>query len=1126
MKKITATLLLVLNLLVRINNSNAQQASQYSFNSSSATYSPITNGNVLGTSTNWKMAFNYIPIGFTFNYLGANFTAVHILSNGSIKFGAPIDGYQTASCGSLIDNALTQDTIVAFLDMYELWGAGVGVLQYTTTGVSPNRVFTVQWSNYALDYNEDLNFQLKLYETTNKIQAHYGLMMLDVGSGTSILGQLGLRGDFINLYDIVGLDAGVSSGPGSWATPAVTTTTLTYPYSYLDIGPPQVKPNNGRRHTWTPPPACSGGPNAGVSEVFDYSPFSYYINSTPVPIDTACAGTPIFLFLTGNSVASGLTYQWQTSTNNTTWTAIPSATTSSWTDIFNSSLTTWYRCVVSCGSNTAASVPHQIFAPTPITEPTVASSTIACAGGSVTVDVFNIGVNSIISNYYALTYTWQTSSNNVTWTSTPTPTTPYWTTTFTTPTYYRAIVGCGTNTVLSIPVLVNTYTGTPTAGTTIASFTSACAIGQPVMLNLSGATNTVPGLSSQWQSSPNGVSWTSIPSATVYPYPWSQPFTPSFFNTVYYQNIISCGSNSAVSVPVNIINTGAPLTFTSTPYLENFDNTWQNRCDIQNVPVSANWSSNPTTGNNSWRRQDAGASASWTTPTTATISPLTGNGCANFHSTQANYNAGSMELYIDLSGTTPYNLSFYHKNPTGDEYFGVFLSTNSGATFSNISGYYQSGDYNTIEANWNKKTINLGVVNSPSCIVRFYAGGGGYAGLEDLAIDSLEIKACISNMSLTASSNTVCSGNPVTLSVTGSASSYTWSTGSNASFIILNPTSSTIFSVTATSTLGCTSSLTQSVTINVNPLPGSLSANPPAVCTGSSSSLSLASTANTYSWSTGSTNSVIAVSPTVATIYIVMATTSLGCSSTQSVMLNINPSPTISIASLNSICFGGTLSLNAIGANSYTWSVGSQTTSAIIVTPIISMIYSVTGFAGSCSAIASKSITVNPLPAINISPSQSLCLPTSGLVFLNASSAGNTFTWQPGGQVNSNISVTPQNSVSTTVYSVNATSPLGCINTEITSIIVQNCTGIKNNSLSNITKIYPNPAEGFVKVLIDEFKAGSHLKIFNTLGQIILEQELTSSDNEINCSELTKGVYQIIIVQNSQIISRNKLIKN
>jgi len=98
---------------------------------------------------------------------------------------------------------------------------------------------------------------------------------------------------------------------------------------------------------WTPAVACSGTPNAGTA-----------LTSSAV----VCLGEQFTLSTTGTTLASGLTYQWESSPNGLApWTPIPGATTISISA--TQAATTHYRVVVSCGANSAASTSVLVTSP-------------------------------------------------------------------------------------------------------------------------------------------------------------------------------------------------------------------------------------------------------------------------------------------------------------------------------------------------------------------------------------------------------------------------------------------------------------------------------------------------------------------------------------------------------------------------------------------------------------------------------------------------------------------------------------------------------------------------------------------------------------------------------------------
>jgi hypothetical protein len=92
--------LIVAFVLTAISSLNAQ-VSGYGFNQSVGTYTAITGGTVLGIATNDDNNFTNLPLGFTFNYNGTNYTSVSANANGFIAMGTSISSsYSAISSGS------------------------------------------------------------------------------------------------------------------------------------------------------------------------------------------------------------------------------------------------------------------------------------------------------------------------------------------------------------------------------------------------------------------------------------------------------------------------------------------------------------------------------------------------------------------------------------------------------------------------------------------------------------------------------------------------------------------------------------------------------------------------------------------------------------------------------------------------------------------------------------------------------------------------------------------------------------------------------------------------------------------------------------------------------------------
>lgn len=229
------------------------------------------------------------------------------------------------------------------------------------------------------------------------------------------------------------------------------------------------------------------------------------------------------------------------------------------------------------------------------------------------------------------------------------------------------------------------------------------------------------------------------------------------------------------------------------------------------------------------------------------------------------------------------------------------------------------------------------------------------------------------------STKTICKFDSVIIGASSvSGNTYSWSSNasgftSTKSNPAVNPAATTIYYLTETiATTGCTKS--DSVIVNVNPLPSAIVGSNKTICNGDSVSIGASSVnGNTYSWSSSpngftSANSNPTVNPTVTTIYYLTETiTATGCKKLDSVTVNVNPLPSANVGSNKTICYGDSIIIgaNAVNGNTYSWSSipnGFTSSSANpAVTPLINTVYYLTETitATGCAKSDSVSIKVN-----------------------------------------------------------------------------------------------------------------------------------------------------------------------
>lgn len=262
----------------------------------------------------------------------------------------------------------------------------------------------------------------------------------------------------------------------------------------------------------------------------------------------------------------------------------------------------------------------------------------------------------------------------------------------------------------------------------------------------------------------------------------------------------------------------------------------------------------------------------------------------------------------------------------------------------------------------------------------------------------------------------ICSGSSTALIGLG-ASSYTWMpanvTGNTFS---VTPTTDYTFSVTGSDISGnCTS--TASGTVVVTPSPTMTIAGATNICLGSGTTLT-ANGATTYTWSAnaGSVNTAsVTLTPGSTDTFTVVGENS-GCTDTKIVTINVVTSPTVSISGNTTICSGYYTTLTASGATFYQWSsnASSSTNTVVVVSPMTSDTYTVTGDVGGGCPVVTQTIavTVNQTPIITLSGNMNICAGNTATVTADGAV---TYTWVPGNTNGSVYTATPSSNLAFTV---------------------------------------------------------------------------------------------------------------
>ena len=283
----------------------------------------------------------------------------------------------------------------------------------------------------------------------------------------------------------------------------------------------------------------------------------------------------------------------------------------------------------------------------------------------------------------------------------------------------------------------------------------------------------------------------------------------------------------------------------------------------------------------------------------------------------------------------------------------------------------------------------------------------------------------------------LCSGNSVTLS-TNATSNFSWSTGSTASAIVVSPTVTTVYSLTATSSASCTSSSNITVTVHQS-IPSLTVINTATagggVCPAKSVTLT-ASGAATYTWVGAQTvTNGIGFAATVTSGYTVTGANACG-TATAATSVSIHPLPTVGATiSQPTICSGQTFTPTGTGnATVYVWSNSLVNGGSNLATS--SAIYTVTGTSAlSCTNTATVALQVVQTPILAPVLSTVAICNNGSQATITASGATN-YTWVPVGSfAGSNANSIVVNPTITTTYTLHK-SNANCLDTKLITLQV------------------------------------------------------------------------------------------
>jgi PKD repeat protein len=674
--------------------------------------------------------------------------------------------------------------------------------------------------------------------------------------------------------------------------------------------------------------------------------------------------------------------------------------------------------------------------------------------------------------------------------------------------------------------------GAPTGGTIASTSTLFCGGSGSATLTLNGASSGT-GISYQWYTS----------STASGPYvPIGSNSTTALTGTLnanqYYYNMVTCAgsgqSSSSDTLMITVNTNPVPVVTIS------MSNDTICRFDTVNLMASGASTYQWSTPANPNLSSAATATDVPLNTTTYTVTGMDALGCPSQPTTQTivvgrrptinAFNNSNVTVCAGGSSTLSVNATSgvgggggggvtlsYQWNPTVGTTNSVTVSPTVTTLYTvTVVGQFGCSSTDTTTVNVNPNAISPIISVTPDS-VNFCQGTTG---------NTVDLTAS-SNVAGATFSWAASAGPPIT----ATAGTYTANVGNNT----------ITYTVTGTDpSNGCYSSA--SATIYVRPVPNvNLVSQNTTVCLNGSAVLFTQVTNTqgtplntyTYDWTPAATNTqMITYTPSATGYAYVNVTSPYGCSNNDSLMITVDntlTSPNLTIAASSNLMCSDNLSpvlltatTDAVGA-SYAWTPNfiNQNIDTITVNPQNSTNYSVTVTdQNGCTTAASTTVIISPTPVAGFTSAN---LPTLEVGFTNTSTNATTYAWDFGDGFTSNQANPIHGYFTSGSFTVSliATNADGCDDTTSMTIQAQT-TGL--DEMTSTFVLYPNPTNGLVNIQNVNHTNGT-IQLFSTTGTMVLQTSLSSSNTQLDVTNLNRGVYFIQITNEFGQSSTHRVVK-
>ena len=248
---------LIFILLLISSIATSQVSTLYTFSETNGTYTQISAGSQLVTTTGGITAYDTdgnninLPVGSQFVFNGVTVTSVNMTADGSIWCN-PISTTTGNGVTGPIASGASAAGVIAGMGM-DLRSTAIASQVYERRWQDDGTEVIFQWQNcsrFSQSTVERFSFQVRVEKSTGTVRVVYG-NMTTIANSTTYVPQVGLRGTTNTDFNTRRLTGSVPDATPNWGAPNGTTAGTSNAHSVRFTGNSSCFPSSGLTFIWT-----------------------------------------------------------------------------------------------------------------------------------------------------------------------------------------------------------------------------------------------------------------------------------------------------------------------------------------------------------------------------------------------------------------------------------------------------------------------------------------------------------------------------------------------------------------------------------------------------------------------------------------------------------------------------------------------------------------------------------------------------------------------------------------------------------------------------------------------------------------------------------------------------------